>query len=125
MRKSAIYVATLLTIVALALPATPVFAEEDWKSMKQESKAMKIKEEAKASLNELFADNPKAKIGLPEILVGLFPGSGGTTRLVRMLGVMGAAPFLLEGKTLEPKKAKSAGLIDAVVKTVSKKTSTP
>jgi len=61
MRKSAIYVATLLTIVALALPATPVFGEEDWKAMKQESKAMKIKEEAKASLNELFADNPKAK----------------------------------------------------------------
>ena len=60
MRKSAIYVIALLTI-ALALPATPVFAEEDWKSMKQESKAMKIKEEAKASLNELFADNPKAK----------------------------------------------------------------
>jgi 3-hydroxyacyl-CoA dehydrogenase/enoyl-CoA hydratase/3-hydroxybutyryl-CoA epimerase len=65
--------------------------------------------------HRIAADNPKAKIGLPEILVGLFPGSGGTTRLVRMLGVMGAAPFLLEGKTLEPKKAKSAGLIDAVV----------
>ena len=61
MRKSAIYLAALLTIAALALPATSVFAEEDWKSMKQESKAMKIKEEAKASLNELFANNPKAK----------------------------------------------------------------
>lgn len=61
------------------------------------------------------ADNPKAKIGLPEILVGIFPGAGGTTRLVRMLGVMGAAPFLLEGKLSDPKKAKSAGLIDEVV----------
>ncbi|MCH8167930.1 MAG: 3-hydroxyacyl-CoA dehydrogenase, partial [Proteobacteria bacterium] len=65
--------------------------------------------------HRIAADNPKAKIGLPEILVGLFPGSGGTTRLVRMLGLMGAAPFLLEGRTPEPKKAKSAGLIDAVV----------
>ncbi|MFQ5565266.1 MAG: 3-hydroxyacyl-CoA dehydrogenase NAD-binding domain-containing protein [Paracoccaceae bacterium] len=65
--------------------------------------------------HRIAADNPKAKIGLPEILVGLFPGSGGTTRLVRMLGVMGAAPFLLEGKAPAPKKAKSAGLIDAVV----------
>ncbi len=60
------------------------------------------------------ADNPKARIGLPEILVGLFPGGGGTTRLVRKLGAMGASPFLLEGKMLEPAKAKAAGLIDEV-----------
>ncbi len=65
--------------------------------------------------HRIAADNPKAKIGLPEILVGLFPGSGGTTRLVRMLGLMGAAPYLLEGRTPAPRKAKSAGLIDAVV----------
>jgi 3-hydroxyacyl-CoA dehydrogenase/enoyl-CoA hydratase/3-hydroxybutyryl-CoA epimerase len=64
--------------------------------------------------HRIAADNPKAKIGLPEILVGLFPGAGGTTRLVRMLGVMGAAPFLLEGKTPDPKKTKSAGLIDEI-----------
>jgi 3-hydroxyacyl-CoA dehydrogenase/enoyl-CoA hydratase/3-hydroxybutyryl-CoA epimerase len=63
----------------------------------------------------IAADNPKARIGLPEILVGLFPGAGGTTRLVRMLGVMGAAPFLLEGQTPDPKKARAAGLIDEVV----------
>jgi 3-hydroxyacyl-CoA dehydrogenase/enoyl-CoA hydratase/3-hydroxybutyryl-CoA epimerase len=61
------------------------------------------------------ADNQKAKIGLPEILVGIFPGAGGTTRLVRMLGVMGAAPFLLEGKTPNPTKARAGGLIDEVV----------
>lgn len=62
------------------------------------------------------ADNPKAKIGLPEILVGIFPGAGGTTRLARKLGAMMAAPFLLEGKMLDPKKAKGAGLVDEVVK---------
>ncbi|GHE03042.1 3-hydroxyacyl-CoA dehydrogenase [Defluviimonas sp. 20V17] len=61
------------------------------------------------------ADNPKAKLGLPEILVGLFPGAGGTTRLVRKLGAMGAAPLLLEGKMNDPKKAKAAGVIDEVV----------
>lgn len=60
------------------------------------------------------ADNPKAKIGLPEIMVGIFPGAGGTTRLVRKLGAMVAAPFLLEGKLNEPKKAKAAGIIDEV-----------
>ena len=63
----------------------------------------------------IAADNPKAKIGLPEILVGIFPGAGGTTRLARKLGAMGAAPFLLEGKLSEPKKAKAAGLIDEIV----------
>ena len=61
------------------------------------------------------ADNPKAKLGLPEILVGIFPGAGGTTRLVRKLGAMAASGFLLEGKMVDPKKAKSAGIIDEVV----------
>ena len=60
------------------------------------------------------ADNPKAKIGLPEIMVGIFPGAGGTTRLVRKLGAMAASPYLLEGKLVDPKKAKGAGLIDEV-----------
>jgi 3-hydroxyacyl-CoA dehydrogenase/enoyl-CoA hydratase/3-hydroxybutyryl-CoA epimerase len=61
------------------------------------------------------ADNARAKIGLPEIMVGIFPGGGGTTRLVRKMGAMMAAPFLLEGKLSDPKSAKSAGLIDEVV----------
>ena len=61
------------------------------------------------------ADNPKAKIGLPEILVGIFPGAGGTTRLSRKLGAMGASPLLLEGKLNDPKKAKAAGVVDEVV----------
>ena len=61
------------------------------------------------------ADNAKAKIGLPEIMVGIFPGAGGTTRLTRKLGAMAASPFLLEGKLSEPKKAKAAGIIDEVV----------
>jgi 3-hydroxyacyl-CoA dehydrogenase/enoyl-CoA hydratase/3-hydroxybutyryl-CoA epimerase len=63
----------------------------------------------------IAADNPKAKIGLPEIMVGIFPGAGGTTRLTRKMGAMMAAPFLLEGKLSDPKAAKSAGLVDEVV----------
>lgn len=63
----------------------------------------------------IAADNPKAKIGLPEIMVGIFPGAGGTTRLSRKLGAMAAAPILLEGKLFAPDKAKGAGLIDEVV----------
>ena len=68
------------------------------------------------SCHRIFvADNPKAKIGLPEIMVGIFPGMGGTTRLVRKMGAMAASPYLLEGKLLNPAKAKSAGLVDEVV----------
>ena len=61
------------------------------------------------------ADNPRSKIGLPEIMVGIFPGGGGTTRLVRKLGIMNASSYLLEGKTVAPNRAKAAGLIDEVV----------
>ena len=61
------------------------------------------------------ADNPKAKIGLPEIMVGIFPGMGGTTRLVRKMGAMAASPLLLQGKLNDPKKAMQAGVIDEVV----------
>ncbi|MFY0621610.1 MAG: enoyl-CoA hydratase/isomerase family protein [Pelagimonas sp.] len=78
--------------------------------------ALGIGLEIPLSTHRIFAaDNPKAKIGLPEILVGIFPGAGGTTRLARKLGAMGASPFLLEGKLSNPKKAKSAGIIDEVV----------
>jgi 3-hydroxyacyl-CoA dehydrogenase/enoyl-CoA hydratase/3-hydroxybutyryl-CoA epimerase len=63
----------------------------------------------------IAADNPKARIGLPEIMVGIFPGAGGTTRLVRKLGPMAASPFLLEGKMDAPAKMKAAGVIDEVV----------
>ena len=63
----------------------------------------------------IAADDPKAKIGLPEIKVGIFPGGGGTTRLVRMMGAMAASPYLLQGKMVAPKAAKVAGLIDEVV----------
>jgi 3-hydroxyacyl-CoA dehydrogenase/enoyl-CoA hydratase/3-hydroxybutyryl-CoA epimerase len=61
------------------------------------------------------ADNPKAKIGLPEIKVGIFPGSGGTTRLVRKMGAMAASSYLLQGLMVNPAKAKAAGIIDEVV----------
>ena len=77
--------------------------------------ALGIGLEIPLSCHRIFAaDNPKAKIGLPEIMVGIFPGAGGTTRLVRKLGAMSASPFLLEGKSLAPAKAKAAGIIDEV-----------
>ena len=57
----------------------------------------------------------KAKVGLPEVKVGLLPGAGGTQRLPRLIGVMNAAPILLEGKDLTVDAAKGLGLIHEVV----------
>ena len=77
--------------------------------------ALGIGLEIPLSTHRVFsANNSKAKIGLPEILVGLFPGAGGTTRLVRKLGAMAASTYLLEGKTVAPDKALAAGIIDQV-----------
>jgi len=78
--------------------------------------ALGIGLELPLSCHRIFAaDNPKAKIGLPEIMVGIFPGAGGTTRLVRKMGAMAASPLLLQGKLNNPKGAKAAGVIDEVV----------
>ncbi|ART99846.1 3-hydroxyacyl-CoA dehydrogenase NAD-binding domain-containing protein [Yoonia vestfoldensis] len=78
--------------------------------------ALGIGLEIPLACHRIFAtDNPKAKIGLPEIMVGIFPGAGGTTRLVRKLGAMAASPLLLEGKLNDPQGAKRAGVVDEVV----------
>lgn len=78
--------------------------------------ALGIGLEIPLACHRIFAANlPGAKIGLPEIRVGLFPGAGGTTRLMRKLGAMAAAPLLLEGKLNDPGAAKAAGVIDEVV----------
>ena len=77
--------------------------------------ALGIGLEIPLSTHRIFAaTNPKAKIGLPEIMVGIFPGAGGTTRLTRKMGAMAASPFLLEGKMVAPAAAKAAGLVDDV-----------
>ena len=61
------------------------------------------------------ADNPKTRLGLPEIKVGLFPGAGGTQRVARMLAPADALQFLLKGEQLKVDRAKAMKLIDAVV----------
>ncbi|OJU10935.1 MAG: 3-hydroxyacyl-CoA dehydrogenase [Caulobacterales bacterium 68-7] len=53
----------------------------------------------------VVADGPKVQLALPEAKVGLLPGGGGTQRLTRLLGVMAAAPYLLEGKSMKPQEA--------------------
>lgn len=57
----------------------------------------------------------KLKCGLPEVNLGLLPGVGGVTRMVRLLGIQNAMPYLLEGKTFNPKQGVEIGLIDQIV----------
>lgn len=65
-----------------------------------------------ASHHRIALNNPKAKVGLPEVQLGLLPGGGGTQRLPRLIGIEASLPFLMEGKKLPFKKAVEVGLID-------------
>lgn len=55
------------------------------------------------------------RIGLPEVKVGLFPGAGGTIRVMRMVETQAALQMLLKGQALKPERAQALGLIDQVV----------
>jgi 3-hydroxyacyl-CoA dehydrogenase/enoyl-CoA hydratase/3-hydroxybutyryl-CoA epimerase len=63
----------------------------------------------------VLADTPKAALGLPESLVGLLPGAGGTQRLPRLVGLAKSLPVLLEGARLSGGAARDAGLVDELV----------
>ncbi|MCP3730284.1 3-hydroxyacyl-CoA dehydrogenase NAD-binding domain-containing protein [Sphingomonas sp. MG17] len=69
---------------------------------------------ALACTYRVVADDPKAVVGLPEVNVGLLPGSGGTQRLARMIGVEKASEVLLGGGSYAPLKALEIGLVDLV-----------
>jgi 3-hydroxyacyl-CoA dehydrogenase / enoyl-CoA hydratase / 3-hydroxybutyryl-CoA epimerase len=60
------------------------------------------------------SDNPKIVFGLPEVLVGLLPGAGGTQRLPRLMGVQPALMYLLQGKNMSPQEAKGFGVVHEI-----------
>jgi 3-hydroxyacyl-CoA dehydrogenase/enoyl-CoA hydratase/3-hydroxybutyryl-CoA epimerase len=70
---------------------------------------------ALACHHRIAAQNPKTRLGLPEIKVGLFPGAGGTVRVSRMLAPADALQFLLKGDQLRVERAKAMKLIDNIV----------
>lgn len=61
------------------------------------------------------SDSPSLVLGLPEVQVGLLPAAGGTQRLIRLMGILGAMPYLMEGRHVSAAKAKEVGMIHAVV----------
>ena len=70
---------------------------------------------AMACRHRVCADDPKVTLGLPEVMLGIHPGFGGTVRAVRLVGVATAMDLMLTGKNLRPDKALRAGLIDEIV----------
>lgn len=70
---------------------------------------------ALACHGRICTDDEKTLLGLPEVQLGLLPGSGGTQRLPRLIGVSTALEMILTGKTLRPRQALKSGLVDEVV----------
>jgi 3-hydroxyacyl-CoA dehydrogenase/enoyl-CoA hydratase/3-hydroxybutyryl-CoA epimerase len=62
----------------------------------------------------VVADNDKARVGLPEIKVGLFPGAGGTQRVSRLAPTPDALQMMFRGELLRPAAAKAMGLLHVV-----------
>ncbi|TXS32235.1 3-hydroxyacyl-CoA dehydrogenase [Streptomyces sp. ms191] len=70
---------------------------------------------ALACHHRVVLDDPAARVGLPEVTLGLLPGGGGVTRTVRMFGVVDALrKVLLEGTRYGPARALEAGLVDEI-----------
>jgi len=70
---------------------------------------------ALACHRRIAADNPRMRVGQPEVKVGLIPGAGGTQRIARMLPPSDALQFLLKGEQVQLNRAKAMKLVDAVV----------
>jgi 3-hydroxyacyl-CoA dehydrogenase/enoyl-CoA hydratase/3-hydroxybutyryl-CoA epimerase len=63
----------------------------------------------------IAVDDRKTQFGLPEVTLGLLPGASGVTKMTRHLGLMGAQPYLVEGKTFNPAEAHRLGLVHELV----------
>jgi len=70
---------------------------------------------ALACHHRIALKDKKIKLGLPEVTLGLLPGAGGITRMVRLLGLEQAMPYLTEGKEFNPQKGLESGLIHQLV----------
>ncbi|NHA70079.1 3-hydroxyacyl-CoA dehydrogenase NAD-binding domain-containing protein, partial [Phycicoccus flavus] len=75
-------------------------------------------EVALATHHRVVLDRPDVRLGVPEITLGLLPGGGGVSRLVRMLGLQPAlTEWVLPGTRYRPAQAREKGVVDEVVAT--------
>ncbi|MBI4178296.1 enoyl-CoA hydratase/isomerase family protein [bacterium] len=63
----------------------------------------------------IVSDNPKARLGLPEVSLGIIPGFGGTQTLPRLVGFQAALDLILTGRQIDGRRAKKLGLADSCV----------
>src|SRR5689334_22968364 len=63
----------------------------------------------------IATEHPKTVLGLPEVQLGLIPGTGGTQRLPRLVGLPNALDMILRGRNVRPRRALKMGLVDDVV----------
>jgi 3-hydroxyacyl-CoA dehydrogenase / enoyl-CoA hydratase / 3-hydroxybutyryl-CoA epimerase len=59
-------------------------------------------------------DDPKTRLGLPEVLLGIHPGWGGTMRMTRLIGAPAAMDLMLSGRTVNARAAKKMGIVDKI-----------
>jgi len=59
-------------------------------------------------------DDPKTRLGLPEVLLGIHPGWGGTMRMPRLIGAPAAMDLMLSGRTVNARAAKKMGIVDKI-----------
>ncbi|SEJ56744.1 3-hydroxyacyl-CoA dehydrogenase NAD-binding domain-containing protein [Frateuria terrea] len=67
-----------------------------------------------ACRQRIAADDERTRIGLPEVMLGIHPGWGGTARLPRLIGATEALPIMLTGRPLSAKRALALGVVDRV-----------
>lgn len=70
---------------------------------------------ALACTARIVTESPKTKMALPEVMLGLLPGAGGTRRLPKLVGLVAALDMMLTGRNIRPKKALKMGLVNKVV----------
>ncbi len=63
----------------------------------------------------IVVDDDRARLGLPEVKLGIHPGFGGTVRTTQLMDPLVAMDMMLTGRGLRPKQARKAGLVDQVV----------
>jgi len=65
--------------------------------------------------SRIASNEPRTQIGFPEVLLGIYPGFGGTVRLPRLVGLSTALDLILTGRALDARRAERAGLIARAV----------